>query len=256
MQFTRWAVTMSQNLLSLLKVGKYVRSGMAVLAPQTCLLCGAEGERTICSGCNQQFFSIAPHRCRSCALPLRAGEIVCGQCLSDPPAFQGTTVACDYQAPLDQLVLALKFGHELALAPTLAQLLAKSVVNSVPSNLPDYLIPVPLSRSRLAERGFNQALEIARPLARQLNLPVYPRLLQRVRDTTAQTLLHPNQRRKNIRHAFSLNDSYTDKIPGKHVGVVDDVMTTGATLDEIAACLKRHGASRVSNFVFARTPPH
>jgi ComF family protein len=182
----------------------------------------------------------------------------CGQCLSDTPAFYRTTVACDYIAPLDQLILDLKFGHQLAIAPVLAKLLANSVLFAVPAFpdlLPDLFVPVPLSGARLAERGFNQALEIAKPFAKLLNSPLYPKLLLRVRDTTAQTLLHPIERRDNIRQAFTLNLGYEDKIRGRHIGVVDDVMTTGATLHEIAACLKRHGAKQVSNFVFARTPP-
>ena len=117
-------------------------------------------------------------------------------------------------------------------------------------------MPVPLSDARLCQRGFNQSLEIARPLARILQIPLCPQLLRRVRDTTAQTLLHPDQRRANILHAFAPDNAHRDRIQGRHIGVVDDVMTTGATLNEIAACLKRHGAAGVTNLIFARTPPH
>jgi len=212
----------------------------------------------ICAACHRQFFSASTARCFCCAIPLDNHERLCGSCITEPPAFQHTWVACNYEVPLDQLVLSLKFGHQLAVAPSLAGTLADSVLSAPEPDqpLPDFLIPVPLSRERLAQRGFNQALEIARPLARQLFLPLYPRLLSRVRDTTAQSLLHPDQRRKNILHAFVPDDGYEDKIRDRHVGVVDDVMTTGSTLHEIAACLKRHGARRVSNLVFARTPPH
>jgi ComF family protein len=190
-----------------------------------------------------------------CAVPLSRHDLHCGACLTNPPAFQQTWVACNYAAPLDQLILSLKFGHQLAVAPALAHMLAASL-NSIDQPLPDLLMPVPLSATRLAQRGFNQSLEIARPLARLIGLPLYPRLLLRVRDTTAQSLLHPNQRRHNVRHAFTPDPDYEDKIRGRHIGVVDDVMTTGATLHEIATCLHRHGARRVSNLVFARTPPH
>lgn len=117
-------------------------------------------------------------------------------------------------------------------------------------------MPVPLSRARLVQRGFNQSLQIARPLATLMQRPLYAQLLHRVRDTTAQTLLHPDQRRENILHAFTPDEATKDRIRGRHIGVVDDVMTTGATLNEIAACLKRHGAVSVTNLVFARTPPH
>ncbi|PRC93704.1 ComF family protein [Solimicrobium silvestre] len=228
-----------------------VAAGIAKLIPSTCLLCGLENEHIICCACSAQFFSGNPKRCISCALPILKHDTHCGACLKKPPAFDHTTVACDYVAPLDQLILALKFGHRLAIAPALAELLANAV-----HDIPELLIAVPLSRERLAQRGFNQALEIAKPLAHKLQRPIYPRLLLRVRDTEAQTLLHPDQRHENIRYAFSPNDGYADKIRGRHIGVVDDVMTTGSTLQEIAACLKRHGAKRVSNIVFARTPPH
>lgn len=210
-----------------------------------------EGEELICSACSAQFFSTTTHRCAACAIPIFIHDTHCGDCLKSPPAFDATTVACDYVAPFDQLVLSLKFTHRLAVASAIADLLAKVIVE-----LPDLVIAVPLSRQRLAQRGFNQALEIAKPLARALDRPLYSNLLHRIRDTQAQTLLHPDQRHENILHAFSTNNDYADKIRGQHIGVVDDVMTTGATLHEIATCLKRHGAARVTNIVFARTPPH
>jgi len=234
------------------------KKSISYLIPSSCLLCAAEGEQLICPACSHQFFSsmtggkCASKRCISCALPILIHDTQCGECLKNPPAFDSTFVACDYVAPFDQLVLALKFGHRLAVASAIADLLAEVVAKE----LPDLFIAVPLSRQRLAQRGFNQALEIAKPLALKLDRPIYANLLHRVRDTQAQTLLHPDQRQKNILHAFSPNQGYTDKIRGRHIGVVDDVMTTGATLHEIARCLKRHGAARVSNVVFARTPPH
>jgi len=230
--------------------------------PNNCQLCGIEGRDILCTKCVNQFFSSsslnhgAIDRCTICAVPLHHKAAQCGACLKKPPAFNATIVACDYMAPLDQLILSLKFGHRLALAPALAKLLTKAINNAPHSYQPDVLIPVPLSKERLAQRGFNQALEICKPLARQINIPCQARLLLRVRDTEQQTLLHPNQRHKNIQYAFSPNSRYKDKIRGLHIGVVDDVITTGATLHEVAACLKRHGAASITNYVFARTPPH
>jgi ComF family protein len=211
-----------------------------------------EDKQLICSACSTQFFSSTAHRCVCCALPIFIHDTHCGACLKNPPSFNSTLVACDYVAPFDQLVLSLKFGHRLAIASAIADLLAKEMTKEIP----DLFIAVPLSRPRLAQRGFNQALEIAKPLAHKVDRPIYANLLHRVRDTQAQTLLHPDQRQENILNAFSLNDDYADKIRGRHIGVVDDVMTTGATLNEVARCLKKNGASRVSNIVFARTPPH
>jgi len=251
---------MLQNLLTLQsrikRISTAFRQGLITILPCSCVLCGMESRHPVCTACNRQFFTVPTTRCICCALPVNQCDQRCGQCLAEPPPFLRTIVACHYAAPLDQLILALKFGHQLNIAPALGAILARAVLQAPDQILPDLLIPVPLARARLAQRGFNQALEIARPLARVLNIPIYPQLLLRMRDTAAQTLLPPGERRDNIRHAFSPAPDYQDKIPGRHIGVVDDVMTTGATLHEIAACLKRHGAQQVTNLVFARTPPH
>jgi len=247
---------MPQNLLlrQIKNVGDLIKAGLCQLAPCSCLLCAIPNRQTICPDCVQQFFSAPTDRCVRCAIPLGNADQYCGQCLKTPPAFSRTIVACDYRAPLDELILALKFRHQLAVAPALAQQLALATAAS--TAIPELLMPVPLSRARLVQRGFNQSLEIARPLARLIRRPLVAQLLHRVRDTTAQTLLHPDERRENILHAFSPDEATKDRIRGRHIGVVDDVITTGATLNEIAACLKRHGAVRVTNLVFARTPPH
>ena len=179
----------------------------------------------------------------------------CGACLEQAPAFDATFAAVDYAAPVDQLVVSLKFGSRLALAPTFARLMRDALLLPATPQpaLPSVLLPVPLGASRLAQRGFNQALEIARPLSRTLGIKLEPRLAMRLRDTSAQSSLHPEQRRKNVRNAFMISHEFVDQLHGQHVGVVDDVMTTGETLNELAATLKRFGAARVTNFVFART---
>ncbi len=138
----------------------------------------------------------------------------------------------------------------------MARLLYQAIAVLPPSVRPDLLCVVPLGRERLQQRGFNQALEIARPLARQLKCPVAPRLLLRTRDTRPQALLSPAQRRHNLHQVFALQEKFVSGLAGLHVGVVDDVMTTGATLEETARTLKHGGAARVTNFVFARTPLH
>jgi predicted amidophosphoribosyltransferase len=122
-------------------------------------------------------------------------------------------------------------------------------------DLPALLCPVPLGPRRLVERGYNQALELARPLSAALGIALAPRLLERQVDTAAQSGVAPGERRRNVRGAFALADGQPD-LQGTHVGVVDDVMTSGHTLDELAGVLKRAGAARVTNLVFARTPPH
>lgn len=226
--------------------------------PSACALCGAYCRAALCQPCHAQYLSAARPRCRRCANPVGVADagLPCGACQADAPPFDATVAAVDYAAPLDQLVLQLKFGSVLALAPCFGQALADAVLADASLPVPDLLCPVPLGQARLTERGFNQALEMARPLARSLGVALHPALALRVRDTAAQSGVAPAQRRRNMRHAFTLAPSALAQVQGRHVGVVDDVMTSGATLAEMAAMLKRFGAARVTNLVFARTPPH
>jgi ComF family protein len=235
---------------------RWPRALAGVLLPSCCALCGESCGAVVCAPCHAQYIE-ARRRCVRCANPLAANEDEhCGKCLSDPPAFDATVAAADYALPLDQLMLQLKFGARLALAPWFAALLRDAVLAQRGLPLPDVLCPVPLGPQRLVERGFNQALEIARPLARALGVPLQPRLALRVLDTRAQSGIAPGERKKNMRGAFSVEPEMLDAVAGRHVGVVDDVMTSGSTLDALAAALKQAGAARVTSFVFARTPPH
>jgi ComF family protein len=236
-----------------------VVTALPTLLPSACALCAAHARDALCADCHGRFFGPGPHRCKQCALPLphaRADDTVCGECLRSQPAFDATIAAADYAPPIDQLVLALKFGGRLALAPLLARMMRDAVAGASGRGdaLPTLLVAVPLGRQRLAERGFNQAHEMARPLSRSLGIPVATRLVIRNRDTIAQSLLHPDERHDNIRDAFDVQETERCTVEGAHVGVVDDVMTTGQTLGELAATLKRFGATRVTNIVFARTP--
>jgi ComF family protein len=236
---------------------------IGLLLPTSCALCGTGGLHTLCVQCVDQFFGAAAAgpRCPCCANPLgpgAAGASRCGHCIAHRPAFDHTLVTCDYALPVDQLVLQLKFGHRLALAALMARRLV-AVAQHDDAWLaapPALLCPVPLGPRRLAQRGYNQALEIARPLARALGITLHARLVARVRETAAQSSVAPERRRANIAGAFAVAPAALALIRGRHIGVVDDVMTSGGTLDEMAAVLKRHGAARVTNLVFARTPPH
>ena len=232
-----------------------------LLLPASCALCGARCAAPVCGACHGQFFcqerSPERPRCRQCANPLAAAEAGarCGACLAAPPPFDATLVACDYAAPVDQLVLQLKFGARLGLAGLFASLLHDAVQQRPDFLLPALLCPVPLGPGRLAERGFNQALEIARPLARTLGLALHPLLAARVHETQAQSRVAPSERARNIERAFIVTPEAVLRVRGQHIGIVDDVMTSGKTLAELAATFKRFGAARVSNLVFARTPP-
>jgi len=210
---------------------------------QNCLLCGAgSGDALLCPDCRDDLPRLGGPACPVCALPTTAGA-VCGACLKSPPAFDATIAAWRYGFPADKLVQSLKYEHRLAIAG----LFAKAMLAG-PRPDGDLLIPLPLSPRRLADRGFNQAVEIARPLARALDVPLAPEACRRTRETVPQASLPWKERRSNVRHCFECSQDLT----GKAVIVVDDVMTTGATLDELAALLKRHGAARVTNWVVAR----
>lgn len=227
---------------------------LRAMLPSACALCGGNADQAVCAACELAYV-LPVVRCPCCANPAGALDLGrhCGACLADAPAFDATLAGCDYAAPLDSVVLQLKFGAQLALAPWMARVLHDAALRSSLA-LPDLLCPVPLGPARLVERGYNQALEVARPLARALRLPLAPRLLQRLRETKAQSGAAPGERKKNVRGAFGV-DAAID-LRGRHVGVVDDVMSSGHTLDEVASVLKRAGAARVTNIVFARTPPH
>lgn len=227
--------------------------------PSSCALCGQTGSAVLCAGCRQRYFSSQQRRCMQCGIALlstarAATQPRCGNCLKHEPAFDTTVVVTDYLAPADQLVLALKFGARLALAPVCAEMMAEAIQQQHAQPLPTVLMPVPLGRARLQERGFNQSLEIARPLARRLGIVLAPQLMLRVRDTTPQATLPVDERHRNMRRAFVVPSTSMNLVRGRHIGVVDDVMTTGETLGEIAATLKHFGARRVTNIVFSRTP--
>jgi ComF family protein len=168
--------------------------------------------------------------------------------LSDPPAFDLSFAAADYAPPIDQLLQSLKFHAKLPLAKAFGRLLSE--LPALP-NSADLIIAVPLSLERLAERGFNQSLEIARALAHHWKLPLANHVCVRIKHTQTQTSLPMHQRRVNMRNAFAVQNSQL--IIGKRILLVDDVMTTGHTLNELAHCLKRHGAAHVTNVVVART---
>ena len=243
-------------------MGSAIANGLlATLLPCNCVLCGASGPALLCPGCRRQFFSAVVARCPVCANPLPPAALPmaplpCGRCQAERPAFDATVAAADYALPVDRLVLQLKFARQLALARLFAGLLAEAVqrADARLCPRPALLCPVPLGLQRLSERGFNQALEIARPLGKALGIAIHARLAVRVRDTQAQSRTPHGARHANIAHAFAIPDRAL--VEGRHIGLVDDVMSSGQTLHELAATLKRHGAARVTNYVFARTPPN
>ena len=221
-----------------------MRNFLARLFGGSCYLCRGEATGLLCAACDADLPRLAPLRCPRCALESPRGE-VCGRCLTEAPHYDATVAALAYEFPADALVHALKFRGELALAGLLGGMLSQKI----PNEEIDCVIPVPLSAGRLRERGYNQAVEIARHVTRgKLDLA----LCERSRDTPAQMDLPYAERQRNVRGAFRC----TRALVGRNVAVVDDVMTTGATLNEIALVLKEAGAARVVNWVVARTFPN
>jgi ComF family protein len=212
--------------------------------PAPCLLCGAHAlESNLCDDCRKGLPWLDASHCSSCAHPLPSPGL-CGRCLAEPPHFDRVVAACRYAFPLDSLIQSYKYSGRLAAGTALASLLANRV-----QQRPDLIVPIPLTAQRLRERGFNQALELARALGRQTGVRVHAQLCVKVRDTLPQTRLPWKERRKNIRGAFVVEGG----VEGRHVAVVDDVLTTGATLSELARNLKRAGAATVTGYVIART---
>jgi ComF family protein len=247
---------------------------MGRFLPRLCLLCEAPcGGEPLCLACCSFLPGAARRRCRTCARPWHVSRR-CASCRASAPAFDASLVAADYCAPLDRALTALKFSGRIGLGSGLGALLADAwLAASVSPDSPgkgredaagkhafpapgqvDCIVPIPLSGARLADRGFNQAHLIASSMLHRLAgvpfLPVLrPSLLLRQRDTQAQSLLQWQARQSNLDHGFVAGI----RIDGLSIGVVDDVMTTGATLQAAALALKAAGAVRIVNLVVART---
>lgn len=232
----------NQNIFS--KVYATVRR---TVLPPRCLVCGEPGHamRDLCAACAANLRWNVP-ACPRCALPLATIAPACGQCLRRPPPLDETRAAFVYAPPLDRLLLRFKFHRDLAAGNLLSSLMADTFAGAAMGGA---LIPLPLHRSRLRSRGYDQALELAVPLARSLRIPLLGDRLIRQRNTVPQSELDAAARRRNLHDAFRVLGT-----PPKHAILLDDVMTTGTTLHAAARALRRAGAQRVDAWVCARVP--
>ena len=221
-------------------------SGFNSFLSQDCQLCGVSAAAAVCRDCQQDLPASPLAKCPRCAAPSQSAQ-VCGTCLADAPHFDETVSAFQYAYPLDRLVQAYKFNANLGLLPLFADAIARAVDAGDAQPRPVLVIPLPLAPKRLAERGFNQSALLAAQVSKILGLRFEARGMLRVRETPPQTGLNREARLKNVRGAFDC----TKRLDG-HVAIVDDVMTTGATLSEAAKVLKKAGAARVSAWVIAR----
>jgi ComF family protein len=222
-------------------------SGFNRWLTQDCLLCSAASStELLCTACAADLPRLPAPGCPRCALPTPNGEI-CGRCLSHAPHYDATRAAYRYDFPLDKLVQSFKYGHRLALSGYFGQQLA-----ALPQPLEaDLIIPLPLHAVRLRERGFNQALELARQVSLEWKIPIDKKSCQRTRNTPSQANLPWREREKNIHGAFHCSADFS----GQRIILVDDVMTTGASLNECARTLKLHGAANITLLVVARALP-
>lgn len=236
-------------------IDRLIKKITSWLLPYHCLLCGdeaSEQQQDLCGACFHEL-PILSQACVRCAAPLffSKNDGICGDCLKDPPHFEVVHTLFFYQAPMTNLILQLKFNHALTHARLFGEWLTKKIQHTwyLDQPLPDCIIPVPLHPKRLRERGFNQALEIARPIAKTLQLPLFSDTCQRIKYTEAQATLLSKRRKKNVRGAFHSETDFT----GQHIALVDDVMTTGYTIRELSRVLKKQGARRIDVWCCART---
>jgi len=216
------------------------------MVPHHCIVCGAPTTHNwVCAGCDAELPRLPPARCAVCAVPLASGT-TCGACLKRPPAFDRVATVFAYAFPVDAMICALKYGRRLALAPVLGNMFADVVTPEA-----DVLVPMPLAPRRQAERGFNQALELARVVSLRHRIPIAPMACHKVVETPPQAALPWKERAKNVRRVFVCDMPFK----GLRVAIVDDVLTTGATMNELARVLRNAGATTVSGCVLARTVP-
>jgi ComF family protein len=223
---------------------------LELLAPARCHFCCAPGAADgACAECSKAL-PWNDRACRACGLPLAGAMLgsACGDCLREAPPQDASWVAFRYAAPLDQAIVDLKFHGRLAPAHVLGRLMARRLAGR-PEPLPELLIPVPLSPGRLRRRGYNQAVELGRELARRLSLRLAPSAARRLRATLEQTRLDAVARRRNVRGAFAVEPA---AVAGRHVALLDDVVTTGATMAELARAARAAGAARIEAWAAAR----
>ena len=232
--------------------GWFARIGRMLL-PSRCLICNEAGSggHDLCVDC-QRALPWNRSCCARCGLPMPEPVAACGTCLKKPPPLDRVHAAFRYGFPVDRLEQRFKFHHDLAAGRELSDAMRSMLANGmVDGERPQAIIAVPLHPKRLRQRGYNQSLELARPLSKAFAIPLLHDVLRRVRDIAPQSGLGAFARRRNPRGAFAVA---VDKTLPAHVVLVDDVMTTGATLHECARTLKRAGVQRVDAWVAARVP--
>jgi ComF family protein len=238
------------TLLSLKKriVQTFIWLGYSIIPP-SCVICRLPSKRNfdLCVDCENDLPWIHS-ACQQCGIALNTKTPFCGNCIKTQPFFDNTISLFNYVTPIDKLVTQLKFSRKLCNASILGALMAKKLKQHYASReLPELIIPVPLHRKRLRQRGFNQAIELAKPVAKQLGLNIDRKLCKRIKNTPAQISLRAKQRKRNVRNAFQIKTLNVD-----YIAIIDDVMTTTSTVNELSKCLRQQGVKKIDVWVIAR----
>jgi ComF family protein len=229
-------------------MNSFFRQLYSNILPIPCRLCGALCQHhALCDACIRDLPLLGP-ACPRCAMPTTASQL-CGQCLNKPPQQDFSFSLFSYQDPIKQLVADFKYHDKLYLAQLFADLMAKQLNHQC---LPQLLIPIPLHSIRLRQRGYNQSLELAKALSKHLIIPVSNQFITKTKNTAPQASLPFKQRKNNIQHAFSLANK---NIPS-HIALIDDVLTTGHTVNAAAKTLRQRGVKTIEVWTIARTIRH
>ncbi|MDF3054470.1 MAG: hypothetical protein K0Q74_377 [Gammaproteobacteria bacterium] len=218
--------------------------------PTHCPLCNLRAYQGECCQSCESELPWLKQTCKRCGYTLSINAQNCGACLKNSPPYDHTVALFRYEPPIDHVLLSVKFRKHLAYAHMLGEIMTRKIQTEyLDKTLPTLILPVPLHQKRLKERGYNQALEIVRPIARHLNIPLSLHDCVRTMETQPQAMVSANQRKQNVRKAFTL----VGKIQAKHVAIFDDVVTTGSTVAEITQILKKNGVEKVDVWCCART---
>lgn len=232
----------------------FIPTGLARWIPSRCAVCQHWPSYGLCESC-YKLYQKDVKRCQTCAieLPTDSTGPLCGHCLNNTFAFDSTVAAVSYREPWAQMIRDFKFHQHTEKTQTIARLM-QFKIQAQQAPLPDLMAPIPNASNRIRERGYNQAWEITKALGRLLQIPSIPDILIRHKEEASQTQRSKKERLTALKNAFEPNAKKASKIHEKHVALIDDVMTTGATVEAAARSLKKAGAHQVSVWVFARTP--
>ena len=213
-----------------------------------CLICDGISLKhlPICQACLDELPKNL-HPCQQCGVKIETKTLkICGKCQHTPPQYDTTIAPYYYEHAIKHLIIELKFYKKLHNVNLLGKLLAQHITKQ---QLPEYLIPIPIHRKRLSKRGFNQSMELCRVLSKELDIPILPNAILKKKITKAQASLTAKQRKQNLKNSFAINQD----IKAQHIAIIDDVMTTGTTMNEMARLLKKAGIKQIEAWVCART---